>query len=166
MGSARLKASIATTTLLATLIVSAPADAANRVCWQRRPAEGGFVRQINAERAQSGLGTLRLDPELSKAARVHTWAMAKQNELFHTPTWRLTRRVTRWVILGENVGVGGNVDSLHEAFMNSAAHRANVMHGTFKNVGIGTLLRGGRLWVTVVFEGITDPGTTLKMPRC
>ena len=166
MGSARLKAWVAAIALLATLVISTPAGAADRVCWQRRPAEGGFTRQINAARSAAGLGTLRLDPELSRAARVHTWAMANQNRLYHTPEWRLTKRVTRWVILGENVGVGENVDSLHQAFMASAAHRANVMHATFKNVGVGTLYRGGRLWVTVVFEGVTDPGTTLKMPRC
>lgn len=135
-------------------------------CWDSRPAEEGFAGQLNSARLNNGLNRLRLDPELSKAARVHTWAMAKRDALYHTPSHRLTRRVTNWVILGENVGVGGNVDTLHNAFMNSQAHRANIMRSSFRHVGVGSLTRNGRLWVTVIFEGTTDPGTTLRMPRC
>jgi uncharacterized protein YkwD len=135
-------------------------------CWDPRPAEQGFAGQLNTARLNNGLNRVQLDPELSKAARVHTWAMAKRDALYHTPSHRLTRRVTNWVILGENVGVGGTVDTLHDAFMGSPAHRANIMRSSFRHVGIGSLTRHGRLWVTVIFEGTTDPGTTLRMPRC
>ncbi len=50
--------------------------------------------------------------------------------------------------------------------MDSPGHRANVLHGGFQHVGIGVLNRDGRMWVTVLFEGVTDPGTPLRMPRC
>jgi uncharacterized protein YkwD len=148
------------------LVTAAPSQAAAGVCWNPHNAESGFAQRINSARALQGLGKLQLDPELSKAARVHTREMARKASLFHTPSWRLRDRVTNWIILGENVGVGGTVTSLHSAFMNSPAHRSNVLHGTFRHVGVGTILRGGRLWVTVIFEGLTDPSTPLRMPTC
>jgi len=64
------------------------------------------------------------------------------------------------------LGVGGSVESLHEAFMNSPAHKANIVYTPFKHVGIGTNWDDGRLWVTVIFEATTNPGTRLSMPSC
>lgn len=135
-------------------------------CWDFKPSEKGFTRKINGARANGSLGKLSLDPELSKAARVHTREMVTKAELYHTPTESLKRRVTNWIMLGENVGVGGTVSSLHEAFMNSQGHRDNVMHPLYRHVGVGVSKSGDRMWVTIIFEANTDPGTTLKMPRC
>lgn len=168
MRSKRVFAIVASTTLLAATYAVAPARAGSgdNPCWSYRNAEKGFARRINAERAERNLGKLSLDPELSKAARVHTWAMVRNDDLFHTSSDTLRRRVTNWTILGENVGVGGTVASLHEAFMDSPAHRDNVLYSTFRHVGIGALKKGGRMWVTIIFEAVADPGTTLPMPRC
>lgn len=121
---------------------------------------------MNAARANAGRGRLSLDPEASKVARKHTFEMINKNLLHHTPNSTLMRRVTRWSTLGENVGVGGTVGSLHVAFMNSPAHRSNILYGAFRHVGVGTKRAHGRLWVTVIFEASTDPGTSLAMPRC
>ena len=146
-------------------MTAAAATTDNR-CWNFKPSEKGFTRKINGARGNGGLGKLSLDPELSKAARVHTKEMVTKAELYHTPTDSLKRRVTNWVMLGENVGVGGTVSSLHEAFMNSQGHRDNVMHPLYRHVGVGVSKSGDRMWVTVIFEASTDPGTPLKMPRC
>lgn len=135
-------------------------------CWTPRPAERKFRVKINHERSSRLMGKLRLDPELSKVARVHTRAMYKRGSIFHQSADQLGGRVVGWTLLGENVGVGGSPDSLHRAFMNSPAHAANVLRSDFNHVGIGTMRRNGRLWVTVVFQARTNPGTTLRMPRC
>lgn len=168
MRSKRFFAIVATTTLLAATYAVAPARAGSgdNPCWSYRDAEKGFARRINAERAERNLGKLSLDPELSKAARVHTNEMIRRSELYHTPSDKLRKRITNWVVLGENVGVGGTVTSLHTAFMNSPAHRDNVLDATYQHVGIGTDKKGGRLWVTIIFEAVSDPGTTLRMPDC
>ncbi len=92
--------------------------------------------------------------------------MAKRSALYHTADRRLARRVTRWNVLGENVGVGYTVASLQKAFMASASHRANVLGSFFVHFGVGTRRKGGRLWVTVVFESVRNPGTRLRMPSC
>lgn len=145
--------------------VSALGASDNR-CWTYKDSERGFARRINSERVLEGVGKLSLDPELSKSALKHTWEMVRNNELYHTPSDKLRRRVTNWTILGENVGVGGTVSSLHEAFMNSPAHRDNVLYNTFAHVGVGVVKKAGRMWVTVIFEAVADPGTTLSMPTC
>lgn len=168
MRSKRFLAVVAMTTLLSATYAVAPAQARSidNPCWSYRGAEKGFARRINAERSDRNLGKLSLDPELSKAARVHTNEMVRRSVLYHTPSDKLRRRVTNWIVLGENVGVGGSVSSLHDAFMASPAHRDNVLDATYQHVGIGTKKANGRMWVTVIFEAVTDPGTTLRMPRC
>ena len=135
-------------------------------CYKFNTAEKGFTSKMNSERKAKGLGTMKLDPELGKVAKKHTTEMIKANTLHHTSTTALKRRVTNWSTLGENVGVGSTVDSLHSAFMNSPAHKANIMLGGFKNVGVGAKSAAGRLWVTVVFEAKSNPGTRLSMPSC
>lgn len=135
-------------------------------CWRTKDSEAGFAKKINASRSSNGKGKLSLDPEISKVARKHTREMVNQALLHHTSSDALRNRVTRWQLLGENVGVGGTVDSLHTAFMNSPAHRDNILLSSFKHVGVGVIEDGGRMWVTVIFENNEDPGTTLRMPRC
>jgi uncharacterized protein YkwD len=142
--------------LLATLV---PITSASAACYSPGKRERRFASLINV--ARSGVQDLRLDPELSKVAKVHTRAMVKENSLFHTPSDTLRRRVTNWTTLGENVGVGSTVESLHEAFMNSPAHRDNILYGSFRHVGVGVMREDGRMWVTVIFEARSDPGSPL-----
>ena len=148
---------------LAGLLLSAllPATTASALCYSNNSNEKSFASKINVARRAAGRGTLRLDPELSKAAKVHTYEMVRRETLYHTPSDTLRRRVTRWTTLGENVGVGGTVTSLHGAFMGSTAHRANILYSSFRHVGIGSVKKNGRLWVTVIFEARTDPGSPL-----
>jgi uncharacterized protein YkwD len=135
-------------------------------CWTYRPSERLFSKLMNAAREKADLPKLSLDPEASRVARKHTTEMVERNLLHHTPSTSLVRRVTRWEILGENVGVGSTVDSLHRAFMDSPPHRANVLYSKFRHVGVGVRRGGGRMWVTVILENRLDPGTRLRMPRC
>jgi uncharacterized protein YkwD len=135
-------------------------------CYRFRSAEKGFRTKINQARAATGKSKLKLDPELSRVARVHTRRMARQGTIFHQSSSQLGNRVTRWSSLGENVGVGSTVTSLHKAFMGSPGHKANILYSGFRNVGIGTKKKNGRLYVTVVFESKLNPGTKLWMPKC
>lgn len=144
-------------------------DVASRTdstCWDPRTTERGFISKLNRAREGAGKRRLRLDPELSRVARKHTREMKLRNLLYHTDGDAMRRRVTFWSILGENVGVGNTVESLHVAFMNSPAHRDNIMYTSYRHVGVGAASSNGRLWVTVVFQATDNPGTTLRMPRC
>ena len=155
------------TVVLTAMMQGAVSQAANgTTCWSSTRTERAFADKMNGSRSGNDLGSVELDPELSKVARLHTKEMIGAKGLFHTPMTKLMTRVTNWVALGENVGRGDTVGSLHRAFMKSPTHRANILDGTFNHVGVGTARAGGKLWVSVVFEARTDPGTTLAMPSC
>ncbi len=154
--------------LLATLLTPPTISTAggDNTCWRYKRAEKKFASKMNNARTARLVARLRLDPELSKVARVHNRAMVRAGSIFHQSSTQLGGRVVGWSLLGENVGVGGTVASLHEAFMNSQAHKDNILRETFNHVGVGTKRRDGRLYVTVVFQAVHNPGTTLRMPRC
>jgi hypothetical protein len=142
------------------------AAAPDNKCWSYKPSERSFARKINAARVADDKRKLSIDPELSKVARIHTKTMVTKDLLHHQSTSDLTRRVVNWSSLGENVGVGFSTDSLHSAFMASPAHRHNILYSSFRHSGVGVYRANGRMWVTVLFEATSDPGTTLAMPRC
>lgn len=134
-------------------------------CYRYKESEKDFARKINNARSAAGIGRLRLDKQLSKVARKHASEMDSKNSLYHTPSSKLAWRVTRWKRLGENVGAGYSVLSLHRAFMDSAPHRANILDSGFRYVGVGVQKDGDYMWVTVVFESRRDPGTRLRLCR-
>lgn len=137
--------------LAATLLVvpAAPASAAPT----DSAAESRFLGLLNMARAGSGKSLLVLDPSLSNVSRNWSNRMADANDLRHNPSYgaEITRWVTSsWTVAGENVGVGGSPDSLHNAFWNSIGHRNNVL-GDYNRVGIGAVRAHDRLWVTFNF---------------
>jgi uncharacterized protein YkwD len=163
----RLVVATAGSVILAAILPSVAATAQTKgTCWEVKPDEKGFATATNNVRDKLGKGKLQLDPQLSRAARLHTREMFKRDLLYHTPGDKLTRRVTNWSSLGENVGVGYSVGSLQDAFLASPGHRDNILSTGFKYFGVGTVERDGKLWVTVIFEGSQNPGTPLKMPDC
>ena len=163
----RLVVATAGSVILAAILPSVAATAQTKGnCWEVKADEKGFANATNRVRDKLGKGKLQLDPQLSRAARLHTREMAKRDLLYHTPGDKLTRRVTNWNTLGENVGVGYSVESLQDAFLASPGHRANILSSGFKYFGVGTVEQDGKMWVTVIFEGAANPGTPLKMPDC
>ena len=133
-----LLASLATVSLG----LSAVADSAS---------EAGFLAKINASRAANGLAALSVDGGLRSHARNHTQDMIDAGEIYHSSSDELKAAAgSGWSKLGENVGRGGTVESLHKAFMNSAGHKANIL-GDYNYAGIGTASSDGVLYVTVVF---------------
>lgn len=114
-------------------------------------SENGFLSKINAERAAAGLSALSMDSGLQDWARFHTGRMIENGGIYHSSSAELQAAAgSGWSALGENVGRGGSVNSLHAAFMDSTGHCKNVLGG-YNKVGIGTDTSGGVLYVTVVF---------------
>lgn len=129
-------------------------------------SESEFLAKINAERSANGLGGLTMDGGLQAHARKHTQDMMDANQIYHSTSAELQAAAgSGWSRLGENVGRGGSVSSLHQAFMNSSGHRANIL-GDYNYVGIGTGTKDGVLYVTVVFmkKGSTQETTTTTAP--
>lgn len=125
-------------------------------------SEQAFLSAINSTRSAQGLAPLKMDGGLQSHARKHTQDMMAAGEIFHSSSSELKSAAgSGWSKLGENVGRGGTVSSLHQAFLDSAAHRKNIL-GDYNYAGIGTDTMDGVLYVTVVFmkKGSTEQPTT------
>lgn len=125
-------------------------------------SEQAFLSAINSTRSSSGLGPLKMDGGLQSHARQHTADMIAAGEIYHSSSSELRAAAgSGWDKLGENVGRGGSVSSLHGAFLDSPGHRANIL-GDYNYAGIGTDTHNGVLYVTVVFmrKGPTSSPTT------
>jgi hypothetical protein len=132
--------------------IASPANASNA---------GSFVSQINADRARVGRTPLVHRADLAALALRHSQTMAEQNSLHHNPN--LTGQVSGWQSVGENVGMGGNTRVLHRAFMNSPAHRSNILDKDFTEIGLGVVVDGrGVMWVTEVFRQPLASSATLR----
>lgn len=110
-----------------------------------------FVEAINASRASlAGAEALQVQGDLARVAADHAAAMAAKGSIHHNPS--LGQQVTGWEVVGENVGVGPDVDTLHRAFLDSPSHRANLLDGRYREVGVGIVRTNGLLWVVEVFR--------------
>ncbi len=112
-------------------------------------AEAQFIDLINAERTSRGLNPLSVDPDLTAGARMQAAAIRDAGRLFHNPD--LGSVTSGWSWIGENVGYGYDVANLHNAFMNSSGHRANILKSGATHVGLGVLVDGSTVWVAEVF---------------
>ena len=116
--------------------------------------DGQLRALINQERAEEGRRRLDVGGRLARVAQDHSAEMAGTGRLYHNPDLARDLRSVSFRIAGENVGVGGSIESLHDAFMDSPPHRRNVLRRSFHKIGVGVVYGAdGRLWVTVVFSG-------------
>ncbi|MDQ3107147.1 MAG: CAP domain-containing protein [Actinomycetota bacterium] len=146
-------------TILSLLIVPfAPSASAADV-----GAENQFLSLLNGERTSRGLGALSMRAEVVPVARSWTARLISDQALSHNPSLS-NQMPSDWISIGENVGFGSTVESLHNAFMNSPGHRANIV-GDFHQVGIGVDRDDrGRLWVTVDFMKSRNPQVVTASP--
>ncbi|HEX9888652.1 MAG TPA: cell wall-binding repeat-containing protein [Nitriliruptorales bacterium] len=128
-------------------------------------AEAGSFDLVNQARAVDGLPALVSNAELVAIARQHSEAMAADVEsgascldgvtLRHRDS--LSEGITAaWRTLRENVGCGqgsyGTAAILHDGFMSSPGHRANILAGDVNQIGVGGFRDvDGGLWVTQIF---------------
>ncbi len=112
--------------------------------------ESEFVSLINKERSAQGRSSVRVAGDLTSVARSHSKVMADQSNLHHNPN--LGSDVSGWKKVGENVGRGPSVGSIHKAFMNSSGHKRNILDADWVEVGVGVVVRDGQIWVTEVFR--------------
>lgn len=111
--------------------------------------EGTLLSRINNSRASAGLAPLERYGGITDDARAQAERMRAEQRVFHNPN--LAGSTNVWQGLGENVGVGMEAGELHDAFMASSGHRANIL-GDFNYVGIGAATdENGLLWVSVIF---------------
>jgi uncharacterized protein YkwD len=124
-------------------------------------AEDRFGRRLqmlaltNQDRRAHDRDNLGFAARLSRYAKEHSRRMANRGYLFHSSDDQLQDALGHyaWSIGGENVGVGGSLESLEDAFMASEDHRANILRPTYDHAAVGVARADGRIWVTVIFYG-------------
>ena len=103
----------------------------------------------NQVRSARGLGSLTVDAQLNAVAQRWATTLAAQGVLSHNSA--LPSQVTGWKSLGENVGVGGTVDAVHNGFLASPTHLENLVDPVFTRVGFGIVRPDARIFVVQVF---------------
>jgi hypothetical protein len=137
--------------LVAVGLAATPADAATRPA-DPRVQEREFFDLLNAERARAGRAALAWDENLANDARGWSAVMAPTNSIFHTSTLGpdTAASLATWQRAGENVGLGWSSPSLHDAFVASPGHYANIV-GDYNLLGVGVVHTEQRTFVTFRF---------------
>jgi len=121
-------------------------------------AEQTLLRLANHERAVRGLAPLAWSAPLAAAAHQHAVRMAQQNTLSHQLPdedglgERASRFGARFSIIAENVAEGPGAESIHQEWMNSPPHRANLLDPQLDSVGIAVENRDGTLFAVEDFS--------------
>ncbi|GAC1590779.1 MAG: hypothetical protein NVS3B21_08650 [Acidimicrobiales bacterium] len=144
-------------TLAASLLGAGPAHA--------DPASD-FISRTNALRASKGLPALVSDGRLTSIAQRWAAHMAATGTLSHNGDLQ-NELPSDWIKYGENVGDGPSVDSIHQAFVNSPHHYANLVDPDFRSIGVAVVIDGRNLlWVVEDFmlEGQSPPPPPPSQP--
>ncbi|RWQ04160.1 CAP domain-containing protein [Mesorhizobium sp.] len=122
---------------------------------QHSAHEQYLLELINAERAKAGVQPLAFDNDLSEAAEGHSRWMLATDTFSHTgsggstPTQRMkaagytlagswaTGENIAWATTRSPTGYNDEILLLHNNLMNSPGHRANILNGNFREVGLG-----------------------------
>ncbi|MFN3823846.1 MAG: CAP domain-containing protein [Pseudorhodobacter sp.] len=115
------------------------------------------AQRVNAERRKAGLGALSNSGALQKAAQSLACDNAAQGQWSHTGRngstlqGRLNAAGYRFRTATENVGRFAGPDAAMKWWMGSAPHRANILSGAVRDIGVGvaTGADGRVYWVTV-----------------
>lgn len=155
--------------LAAVGLAPSPVTAAPRAVVASFPASDEAERlltdYLNAERATRGLQTLTRVPALDGYARTWSTFMAgggcvarDGRRLCHRADLKVvadTSAPNGWTRAGENVGLvpnGGSIKELHDAFVASPAHLANIVQKDYNAIGVGVSYDAdGTLFVTYEF---------------
>lgn len=147
----------------APLIANAPASTPVTDVAVSSPAVSGFdqrlVRDINHARASRGMRRLSLVAGTTDVA--HRWSchLARYRTLTHNPDLAgdlSVHGLPGWTSYGENIAwqsSGYGADHMFHRYMNSPAHRENILNRSFRYVGVWTKRSGGRRWNTTDFVG-------------
>ena len=109
----------------------------------------------NSDRTYHDRSALSFAERLAAYAKSHSEAMAAKGFIYHSTGEQLREALDgyKWELGGENVGVGGSLESLEDAFMASEAHRKNILRRLYDHLAVGIARADDRIWITVIFYG-------------
>jgi hypothetical protein len=115
-------------------------------------SERYLFEAANQDRLDHQLKPLRIDRNLSNAARQHAFEMVKNRTISHRFAGEpdLAKRVgdagAHFSLVTENVAEASNSALIHDLWMHSAGHRANLLDPQVDSVGIAVVQMRGQLY--------------------
>jgi uncharacterized protein YkwD len=114
-----------------------------------------FLDRTNSLRRYHGIAELHEHDTLTNKAESWARHMASTGRLEHS-TLSAGLSTLSWTVLGENVGystpTANTLLTIHNSFVGSSAHKANLLNSRFTHMGVGVAKDSkGRVWVVEVF---------------
>lgn len=126
-----------------------------------------LMRATNGDRAQQGLGPLKWDPALARAAQRHAELMVGQGALSHQYAGeaelvtRVGREGAHFRVVAENLAVAPSPEAVEVEWMHSPQHRRIILDARLNEIGIGLVRQGGNLWAVEDFSaGVAAIGSS------
>ncbi|HUN84292.1 MAG TPA: CAP domain-containing protein [Terracidiphilus sp.] len=112
----------------------------------------------NQSRAQHGAPPLKWDDALAEAARQHCLRMAAEGPISHRYggepdlSDRAGQAGAHFSLIEENVALAPTAAEIHEAWMQSPGHRANLLNPAVDHVGIAVVAARGVLYAVADYS--------------
>jgi uncharacterized protein YkwD len=127
--------------------------------WNQGSAEATLWQLLNGARTNNGLAPVQQHGTLVAIARGRSADMLNRDYFSHTIPGcgclvyaQYDANGVAWAWAGENIGWNSGLDDayspvrVHEAFMASPGHRANVLDGRFTHAGVGAAAADGKMF--------------------
>lgn len=107
--------------------------------------EQNLLKGINQERTSRGLQSLKINRDLDNAARLKAKDMINRDYFEHyafglSPWDFMSLSGYEYIYAGENLAMDfATSEGMIKAWMNSPAHRDNILSPEFKEIGVGTV---------------------------
>jgi hypothetical protein len=127
----------------------------------RKYYEDQVLSLVNYERQVNGnLGDLICEAKLWLSAQQHSLDMKALDVLSHNPDLQTRVNGYSWSELAENVAAGQTTpQQVMDAWMASLGHRTNILHSTYRHLGVGYVTGGTTYstWWTQIFGNGPQP---------
>jgi hypothetical protein len=125
-------------------------------------AEQYLLAAANQERASHGLPPVHLDPTLSQASAFHARQMAAHEDISHQfnnepeLAERGANAGAHFSLITENVGEAPTSVIIHNLWMHSPGHRANLLDPAVNSIGISVIERHHQLYAVEDFSNAIE----------
>ncbi len=123
-----------------------------------QPEAWQILQLANQARATAGAGPLKWDAALARAARQHCLRMAAEGPISHRYggepdlDQRAKQAGAHFSLIEENVAIGPTPARIHNEWMSSPGHRANLMNPKVDRVGVAVVASRGVLYAAADYE--------------
>jgi uncharacterized protein YkwD len=125
-------------------------------------AEQYLLAAANQDRAARGIRPLRFDPTLAQAALFHARQMAAHEGISHQfpgepeLSTRGARAGAHFSLITENVAEAPESTMIHDLWMHSKGHRANLLDPNVEVVGISVVVRDHQFYAVEDFANTVE----------